>query len=54
MPMTMRSRDARRQDLSQMYGSARVQGSRTPNQRLGPGRQKTMSRPTAQHNPETR
>ncbi len=53
-PMTMRRREARRQDFFQMWGSARVQGRRTPNHRLGPGCQKSMSSPRPQQSPETR
>ena len=53
-PMTMRSREARRQDFFQMAASARVQGRRTPNQRLRPGCQKSISSPSPQQSPETR
>ena len=53
-PMTIRSREARRQDFCQMAASARVQGRRTPNQGLRPGCQKTISNPTAQQRPVTR
>jgi hypothetical protein len=37
-----------------MAASARVQGRRTPNQRLRPGCQKTISTPTAQQRPVIR
>ena len=54
IPMTINSREARRQDFFQRAASARVQGRRTPTQRLRPGCQKSISSPTDQQSPDTR
>ena len=46
IPMPIRRRAARRQDLFQISRSAKVQGRRTPIHRLGPARQRSISTPS--------